>query len=77
MEEIEEILDEKRGKKRHHKKKDQEERQEKGKTDGKSAKSKGYTLRNWFDEGGWVQTGGKYDGKPCAKQPGQKTKTFL
>ena len=23
-----------------------------------------------------VQTGGKYDGKPCAKQPGQKTKPF-
>ena len=26
--------------------------------------------------GGWVQTGGKYDGKPCAKQPGQKTKPY-
>ena len=22
---------------------------------------------------GWVQVGGKYDGKPCARQPGQKT----
>jgi len=72
MEETEEILDEKRGKKRHHKKK----AKKKGKTDGKSAKSKGYTLRDWFDEGGWVQAGGKYDGKPCAKQPGQKTKPF-
>ena len=31
-------------------------------------------LRNWFKGGGWKQIGGKYDGKPCAKQPGQKTK---
>jgi hypothetical protein len=33
-------------------------------------------LRQWFDgpSKGWVQAGGKYDGKPCAKQPGQKTK---
>ena len=37
-------------------------------------------LRSWFDDadgdgqGGWEQIGGKYDGKPCAKQPGQKTK---
>jgi len=37
-------------------------------------------LRAWFDDKdgdgqtGWVQVGGKYDGKPCAKQPGQKTK---
>ena len=22
---------------------------------------------------GWVQVGGKYDGKPCARSPGQKT----
>ena len=30
----------------------------------------------WFSgpSKGWVQAGGKYDGKPCAKQPGQKTK---
>ena len=47
-----------------------------GKRDGKSAKSKDYSLRDWFKGGGWVQTGGKYDGKPCAKQPGQKTKPF-
>ena len=47
-----------------------------GKRDGKSAKDKGYSLRDWFAGGGWVQTGGKYDGKPCAKQPGQKTKPF-
>jgi hypothetical protein len=33
-------------------------------------------LRDWFKGGGWVQTGGKYDGKPCAKQPGQKTKPY-
>jgi hypothetical protein len=46
------------------------------KRDGKSAKDKGYSLRDWFKGGGWVQAGGKYDGKPCAKQPGQKTKPF-
>ena len=44
--------------------------------DGKSAKDKGYSLRDWFKGGGWKQTGGKYDGKPCAKQPGQTTKPF-
>ena len=49
---------------------------EEGKRDGKSAKSKGYSLRDWFKGGGWVQAGGKYDGKPCAKQPGQKTKPY-
>jgi len=36
--------------------------------DGKSSKDKGYSLRDWFKGGGWKQTGGKYDGKPCAKQ---------
>lgn len=46
------------------------------KLDGKSSKSSGYSLRDWFRGGGWVQTGGKYDGKPCAKQPGQKTKPY-
>ena len=41
-------------------------------------------LRDWFGKssgttksgrkvGGWVQVGGKYDGKPCARQPGQKS----
>ena len=44
--------------------------------DGKSAKDKGYSLHDWFKGGGWKQTGGKYDGKPCAKQPGQTTKPF-
>ena len=44
--------------------------------DGKSAKDKGYSLRDWFKGGGWKQTGGKYDGKPCAKQPGQTTKPY-
>jgi hypothetical protein len=44
--------------------------------DGKSAKDKDYSLRDWFKGGGWKQTGGKYDGKPCAKQPGQTTKPF-
>ena len=43
---------------------------------GKSAKDKGYSLHDWFKGGGWKQTGGKYDGKPCAKQPGQTTKPF-
>jgi len=47
-----------------------------GKTDGKSAKSSGYSLKDWFDDGGWVQAGGKYDGEPCAKQPGQTTKPY-
>ena len=46
------------------------------KRDGKSAKDKDYSLKDWFKGGGWKQTGGKYDGKPCAKQPGQKTKPF-
>jgi hypothetical protein len=47
-----------------------------GKRDGKSAKDPGYSLKDWFKGGGWVQVGGKYDGKPCAKQPGQTTKPF-
>ena len=45
------------------------------------SKSGDSSLRDWFsksssDDGtpGWVQLGGKYAGKPCAKQPGQKTK---
>ncbi len=47
---------------------------------GKQAKTirksikKEENLRDWFDQSGWEQIGGKYDGKPCAKQPGQKTK---
>jgi len=58
--------------KKHHKKfKDVAEE-----LDGKSSKDPGYSLRDWFKGGGWVQTGGKYDGKPCAKQPGQTTKPF-
>ncbi len=39
------------------------------------------SLRDWFTKSrasdgtpGWVQLGGKYAGKPCAKQPGQTTK---
>ena len=46
----------------------------KEKTDGKGAKDyskdSGLKLKQWFDDGGWVQVGGKYDGKPCAKQKG-------
>lgn len=44
-------------------------------------KSGDSSLRDWFTKSrssdgkpGWVQLGGKYAGKPCAKQPGQKTK---
>lgn len=44
--------------------------------DGKTPKDKDYSLRDWFKGGGWVQAGGKYDGKPCAKQPGQTSKPF-
>ena len=40
------------------------------------SKDSGLKLKQWFDKGGWVQTGGEYDGKPCAKQPGQKTKPY-
>jgi hypothetical protein len=48
---------------------------------GEANKSGDSSLRDWFsksrsDDGtpGWVQLGGKYAGKPCAKQPGQTTK---
>ena len=44
-------------------------------------KSGDNSLRDWFGKSrssdgtpGWVQLGGKYSGKPCAKQPGQTTK---
>ena len=44
-------------------------------------KSGDSSLRDWFSKSkssdgkpGWVQLGGKYAGKPCAKQPGQTTK---
>ena len=47
-----------------------------GKRDGKRSGDSGYGLDDWFAGGGWVQVGGKYDGKPCAKQPGQKTKPY-
>jgi hypothetical protein len=57
--------------KKHHKKfKDVKEA-----LDGKSAKDPDYSLKDWFNDE-WVQTGGKYDGKPCAKQSGQKTKPY-
>lgn len=42
--------------------------------DGKTPIDPNYSLRDWFK--GWVQTGGRYDGKPCAKQPGQTTKPY-
>jgi hypothetical protein len=50
--------------------------EKKSKRDGKGSRSKDYSLKDWFKGGGWVQTGGKYDGKPCAKQPGQKSKPY-
>lgn len=62
--------------KKHKKKKEVKEEALEEARDGKSAKDKGYSLRDWFKGGGWKQTGGKYDGKPCAKQPGQTTKPF-
>ena len=44
-------------------------------------KSGDNSLRDWFSKSkssdgkpGWVQLGGKFAGKPCAKQPGQTTK---
>ena len=61
--------------KKYKKKKVKEEVQLDEKRDGKSSKDKGYSLRDWFNDE-WVQTGGKYDGKPCAKQPGQTTKPY-
>lgn len=67
QEEYRAVLDEKKKKRK---------KRKGGKKDGKGASSKGYSLRDWFKGGGWVQTGGKYDGKPCAKQPGQKTKPY-
>ena len=45
------------------------------------SKSGDDSLHDWFNKSkssdgkkGWVQMGGKYAGKPCAKQPGQTTK---
>lgn len=44
-------------------------------------KSGDSSLHDWFNKSkssdgkkGWVQLGGKYSGKPCARQPGQTTK---
>ena len=68
------VLEEK--KKRKKKRKVKRKKSRGGKRDGKGASSKGYSLRDWFKGGGWVQTGGKYDGKPCARQKGQKTKPY-
>ena len=48
---------------------------------GEANKSGDDSLHDWFNKSkssdgkkGWVQMGGKYAGKPCAKQPGQTTK---
>ena len=56
-------------------------RKENGHTVDEANKSGDSSLRDWFGKSkssdgkpGWVQLGGKYSGKPCAKQPGQTTK---
>ena len=56
-------------------------RKENGATIDEANKSGDSSLRDWFSKSkssdgkpGWVQLGGKYAGKPCAKQPGQTTK---
>ena len=56
-------------------------RKENGATVDEANKSGDNSLRDWFGKSkssdgkpGWVQLGGKYSGKPCAKQPGQTTK---
>ena len=56
-------------------------RKENGATVDEANKSGDNSLRDWFGKSkssdgkpGWVQLGGKYAGKPCAKQPGQTTK---
>ena len=48
---------------------------------GEANKSGDDSLHDWFNKSkssdgkkGWVQMGGKFSGKPCAKQPGQTTK---
>jgi len=48
---------------------------------GEANKSGDDSLHDWFSKSkssdgkkGWVQMGGKFSGKPCAKQPGQTTK---
>ena len=52
-----------------------------GNTISEKSKSGDSSLHDWFSKSkssdgkpGWVQLGGKYAGKPCAKQPGQTTK---
>lgn len=56
-------------------------RKENGASVSEANKSGDSSLRDWFAKSkssdgkpGWVQLGGKYSGKPCAKQPGQTTK---
>jgi hypothetical protein len=54
---------------------------EKMKGISEGTKSGDSSLHDWFSKSrssdgkpGWIQLGGKYAGKPCAKQPGQTTK---
>jgi len=54
---------------------------EKMKGISEETKSGDSSLHDWFSKSkssdgkpGWVQLGGRYAGKPCAKQPGQNTK---
>ena len=54
----------------------EEKRSQEGKRDGKGCQIKRLFPTIGLKGGGWVQTGGKHDGKPCAKQPEQKTKPY-
>ena len=56
-------------------------RKENGASIDEASKSGDSSLHDWFNKSkssdgkkGWVQLGGKFAGKPCAKQPGQTTK---
>jgi hypothetical protein len=66
--------------KKHHKKfkdvKEEIDVLDESRRDNKRSGDPDYSLRDWFKGGGWIQVSGKYKGKPCAKQPGQKTKPF-
>ena len=62
------VLDEKKKKKKKRKKS-----KRKKKKSGLYHWFKGSRSKGKDGKPGWVQAGGRYDGKPCARQPGQKT----
>ena len=69
MQEFLSVLDEKRKKKKKKRKKSKRKKKKSGLYHWfKGSRSKGKDGKP-----GWVQAGGRYDGKPCARQPGQKT----